>query len=43
VISIASLSDIMAFLVQTNDPGLKQQSAAVHAYRERYGVKEGLA
>ena len=43
VISIASLSDIMTYLVQTNDPQLRPHSTAVSAYRDRYGVTEGPA
>jgi orotate phosphoribosyltransferase len=40
VFSIASLSDILEVLTQTNDPALRQHAQAVSDYRERYGVKE---
>jgi orotate phosphoribosyltransferase len=43
VLSIASLSDILEVLAQTQDPNLRQHADAVAAYRERYGAKELVA
>jgi len=38
VVSIATLSDLMQLLATTGDPALAAHSAAVAAYRARYGI-----
>lgn len=38
VISIANLNDLFAYLSQTADPQIASHTAAVTAYRQRYGV-----
>jgi orotate phosphoribosyltransferase len=38
VCAIASLNDLLDYLRSGDDPSLRGHAAAVHAYRERYGV-----
>ncbi len=38
VAAIATLEDLLQYLRQSHDPGLKAHAATVTAYRERYGV-----